>query len=159
MGRHWYTPSDYATRVEALAARTGAFGLGADVMTGFPGETERDHADTVALCEALPFTYLHVFPFSPRPGTAAERLPAPVPSDVSRARAAELRALADRKAAAYRASRSGSPADVIVEGQAGHRSGLTEDYLSVGLADAALPRGHRFVGNLTAADDGSLVAA
>lgn len=159
MGRHWYTPSKYADRVEALVARAGAFGLGADVITGFPGETARDHVDTVALCERLPFTYLHVFPFSPRPGTAAERLPNPVAPHLARERAAELRALADRKALAYAASRAGSTADVVVEGGAGNRSGLTEDYLSVALADSALPRGHRFVAQLTAAGDGSLVAA
>ena len=159
MGRHWYTPSEYAVRVEALAARAGAFGLGADVIAGFPGETDADHAHTLALCERLPFTYLHVFPFSPRPGTPAERLPDPVSPDRARARAAELRALAERKAAAYAASRAGTQADVVVEGRAGSRSGLTEDYLSVGLADATLPRGHRFVGHLSAGPDGSLVAA
>ncbi|MDE3172106.1 MAG: radical SAM protein, partial [Gemmatimonadota bacterium] len=74
MGRHWYTPDEYAGRVECLTARRAVFGLGADVITGFPGETDDDHARTVALCERLPFTYLHVFPYSPRPGTAATRL-------------------------------------------------------------------------------------
>ncbi|MHB1863480.1 MAG: MiaB/RimO family radical SAM methylthiotransferase [Gemmatimonadaceae bacterium] len=159
MGRHWYTPERYAQAIERVVAGRPVFGLGADVITGFPGETDRDHAATVALCERLPFTYLHVFPFSLRPGTAAERLPARVPDAVARARAAELRALADRKQAAYAASRAGTTADVVVLGAAGQRSGLTEDYLTVRLDDPALPRGHRFVARLHAVADGSLVAA
>ncbi len=159
MGRHWYTPSGYARAVERIASRCAAFGLGADVIAGFPGETDRDHADTVSLCEQLPFTYLHVFPFSPRPGTPAEHLPEPVRPGLAGARAAELRALAARKADAYAATRAGSHADVVVVGRGSNRHGLTEDYLTVGLADPALPRGLRFVGQLRAAADGSLIAA
>ena len=145
MGRHWYTARDYAARVESLVAGAGVFGLGADVITGFPGETTADHAATVALVRALPFTSLHVFPYSPRPGTAALRLPDAVPDSVSRERASELRQLATEKAAAYRARRTGGGADVIVIGHGnGHRDGLTEDYLAVDLSAPAPPRGARF---------------
>jgi len=158
MGRHWYTPEQYAQRIETLTAGCPVFGLGADVITGFPGETDDDHARTVALCERLPFTYLHVFPFSPRPGTAAVRLPDPVPPPVARVRAAELRAVADRKQAAYAVARGGGTADVIVIGRGPARTGLTEDYLTAALADPALPRGHRFVARLAAGPGGSLVA-
>lgn len=159
MGRHWYTPERYAQAVERLVADRAVFGLGADLISGFPGETDQDHAATIALCERLPFTYLHVFPFSVRPGTGAARLPNRVPDAVARARAAELRALAGRKQAAYAASRAGTVADVVVVGRAGQRTGLTEDYLTVRLDDPALPRGHRFVARLHAGADGSLVAA
>jgi threonylcarbamoyladenosine tRNA methylthiotransferase MtaB len=58
MGRHWYTARSYRARLEWLAARLPVFGLGADVIAGFPGETDADHAATVALIRALPFTYL-----------------------------------------------------------------------------------------------------
>lgn len=159
MGRHWYTPAEYAASIERLTAGIGPFGLGADVIAGFPGETDHDHEATVALCERLPFTYLHVFPFSARPGTPAERLPGAVPPAVARARAAELRALAARKGARYSASRAGGTADVVVVGRGNRRSGVTEDYLTVNLRDRALPRGVRFVAKLQAAPDGSLVAA
>ena len=74
MGRHWYTAESYGGRLEWLAARLPVFGLGADVIAGFPGETDADHRATLALLEALPFTYLHVFPFSVRPDAAAARL-------------------------------------------------------------------------------------
>src|SRR5690349_18640324 len=69
MGRHWYTAASYARSVERLAATRTVFGLGADIIVGFPGETRDDHRQTVDLVEQLPFTYLHVFPFSLRPGT------------------------------------------------------------------------------------------
>ncbi len=145
MGRHWYTPTSYADAVLALVAGTAVFGLGADLIAGFPGETEADHAASCALVERLPFTSLHVFPYSPRPGTAALRLPDEVPDAVRRARAAELRAIGARKAATYAGQRAGGEADVVVIGhEHGHRDGLTEDYLSVDLPDPAPARGARF---------------
>jgi threonylcarbamoyladenosine tRNA methylthiotransferase MtaB len=132
MGRHWYTAGSYAARLEWLAARLPVFGLGADVIAGFPGETDADHRATVALVRDLPFTYLHVFPYSPRPGAAAARLAAAVPSRVIRERAAELRALGEAKAVAHRAARRGAAADGVASGRAGGRVDvLTEDYLSV----------------------------
>ncbi len=130
MGRHWYTARTYRERLERLAERAGVFGLGADIIVGFPGETEADHRATVALVEALPFTYLHVFPYSPRAGTAAPRLGAA--SDAARERSAELRALAARKAAAHRAVRAGGRADLVLETRrGGWHDALTEDYVAV----------------------------
>jgi threonylcarbamoyladenosine tRNA methylthiotransferase MtaB len=152
MGRHWYTAGSYAAAVEKLAAACGILGLGADVIAGFPGETEEDHADTMSLVERLPFTYLHVFPFSLRPGTPAERLREPVSSGLAAHRAEELRELGKGKAAAYAASRAGGQADVVVIGAptARHeREGLTGDYLPVFLEDQTLPRGARFTATLS----------
>jgi threonylcarbamoyladenosine tRNA methylthiotransferase MtaB len=132
MGRHWYTAESYRARVEWLAERLAVFGLGADIIAGFPGETDADHRATLALVDALPFTYLHVFPFSVRPDTAAGRLPDPVPPPVVQTRARELRELGDAKARAYRARRTGQLADGVVTGRgAGQVEVLTEDYLSV----------------------------
>jgi threonylcarbamoyladenosine tRNA methylthiotransferase MtaB len=142
MGRHWYTASTYERAIAEIVDGVSVFGLGADVIAGFPGETEDDHRATMALVERLPFTALHVFPYSPRPGTAAERLGPPVRSNE---RAAELRALAARKAAAYRDARAGTMADAIAMGS---RSAMTEDYLTVDLADTTIPRGLRWRGLL-----------
>ncbi len=134
MGRHWYTAGTYSRRILELARRVQPFGLGADVIVGFPGESEADHRETVALVEALPFTYLHVFPYSPREGSAAPRLGPPPAPEVVRARSAELRALAARKASAHRASRHSQMADLVLEGrQGGLRDALTEDYVAVQL--------------------------
>jgi len=156
MGRHWYGRATYAAAVERIATSCAVFGLGADIITGFPGETAEDHADTVSLVEHLPFTYLHVFPFSLRPGTPAERLAHRVAPAVADARSSELRELGKRKAAAYASSRAGGRADVIAIGpaRADGREGLTEDYLTVTLSDASLGRGERFPARLRAGANG-----
>jgi len=132
MGRHWYTAESYRARIEWLAERLPVFGLGADVIAGFPGETDDDHHASLTLLHALPFTYLHVFPFSARPDAGAARLPDPLGAAVIAARARELRELSEAKAQAYRARRVGQQADGVVSGRAGGRVDvLTEDYLSV----------------------------
>ena len=141
MGRHWYSAASYSRAVERIATRVGTFALGADVIAGFPGESPSDHEATVALVVTLPFTYLHVFPFSMRPGTAAERLPDRVMPAVADARARELRAIGERLSAAHRERRLGQECDLVVMG-AGRREGLTEDYLTVDV-DPAVPRGSR----------------
>jgi threonylcarbamoyladenosine tRNA methylthiotransferase MtaB len=148
MGRHWYSASSYSAACVALAAGAPVFALGADVITGFPGETDEDHATTVALVNSLPFTYLHVFPYSARPGTAALKMDGDVPAVVSRERSAELRAIGEAKAAAHRAARVGGTADVIVIGEGSKREGLTEDYLTVSLADNSIARRSRFSARL-----------
>ena len=144
MGRHWYTAAGYASAVERLAARAPVFALAADVITGFPGERDEDHASTVALVDALPFTSLHVFPYSERPGTAAGRLPEPVAPRVARERASELRAIAAAKEQAHRRARAGGRADVVVVRDGPTSRGLTEDYLDVALGSGAPPRAARF---------------
>lgn len=145
MGRHWYDARSYASSIDRIVSRGSRFALSADVITGFPGETEGDHRQTVSLVESLPFTSLHVFPYSPRPGTAATRLGAAVPGSIARERARELREVADRKEIAYRKARTGGECDVVVTERG---KGLTEDYLSVAVADSTIPRRSRFRGRL-----------
>ena len=127
--RRWHTREQYRRRTLEIAGRVSPLGLGADVITGFPGETEADHEQTRALVEELPFTYLHVFPFSPRRDTVAASLPDPVPQRVAGERARELRELAHEKGRTHRESRIGTSATVVLEGDGG--TGLTEDYLRV----------------------------
>jgi len=130
--RRWHTREQYRRRVLEIADRIWPLGLGADVITGFPGETPIDHEATSSLIRELPFTYLHVFPFSPRDRTVAASLPSPVPQRVAGERSRELREMANDKGLAYKASRIGGPAVVIVEGKSG--TALTGDYIRVGLA-------------------------
>lgn len=139
MGRHWYTASAYRRRIEAIARSVQPLGLGADVIVGFPDESDADHRATARLIGDLPFTYLHVFPYSPRAGTAAPRLGPPPAAALVKERSAELRALAARKAEAHRAVRSGALADLVLESRrAGVREALSEDYVAVDLpADAS----------------------
>jgi threonylcarbamoyladenosine tRNA methylthiotransferase MtaB len=132
MGRHWYTAESYRARLEWLAERLPVFGLGADIIAGFPGEGDGDHRETVALVDALPFTYLHVFPYSERPGAASGRLGERLPPGAIRARARELRECGEAKARAYRARRCGQRADGVMCGRGdGKVEVLTEDYLSI----------------------------
>jgi len=156
MGRSWYTAATYRARLEAIAARLPVLGLGADVIVGFPGESERDFAATRALVESLPFTYLHVFPYSERPETAARRLGGAAPPEVQRERSLSLRALAEEKGTAYRGHRAGGHADVVVLRRVrGWYEGLTGDYLTVRLAaDAGGLR--RVRGALAADGNGAL---
>ena len=152
MGRHWYTKSTYAGAVERLVRDHGVFALGADVIAGFPGESEAEHRETVDFVRDLPFTYLHVFPYSARPGTAATRLPGQVDGVTARRRAQELRRTGEEKASAYRCARVGGPADVVVV-RGDRREGLTEDYLPVDLEGSRLPRGSRLTAHLAEGRD------
>ena len=133
--RRWHTREQYRRRALQIADRVAPLGLGADVITGFPGETGQDHAATRALVEELPFTYLHVFPFSPRSGTVAAQLVRedPVPQRVAGERSRELRLLAREKGLGYRRARLGEEARVVVEGEGG--SALTGDYLRVDIRE------------------------
>ena len=111
----WHTREQY--RVRALRLPSVSLGLGADIITGFPGETD-DIILLRALIEEIPFTYLHVFPFSPRKNTVAETLPGRVPQRVAGERARELRTLAQERGTLYR-GHSGTTATVVVEAEDG----------------------------------------
>jgi threonylcarbamoyladenosine tRNA methylthiotransferase MtaB len=132
--RRWHTREQYRVRALTIAERVQPLGLGADVITGFPGERDQDHESTRALVEELPFTYLHVFPFSPRADTVAASLTDPVPQRVAGERARELRELALEKGRVHRGHRLGGRASVVLEGDG--CSGLTGDYLRVAVRGA-----------------------
>jgi MiaB-like tRNA modifying enzyme len=97
MGRGHYRADGLARFCERLAAVWPLFGLGADILAGFPGESEADARATEDICRALAFSYVHVFPYSRRPGTVAASLPGQIPQAVKKERAARLRAIADGK--------------------------------------------------------------
>ena len=108
-----YSPQYYFDLVSRIRARIPDAGLGADVMVGFPGETDADFSATYQLIEASPLTYLHVFPYSSRPGTVAAGLPNHVPEHVSRFRAKMLRNLIARKNETFRRNMIGSEIEVL----------------------------------------------
>jgi threonylcarbamoyladenosine tRNA methylthiotransferase MtaB len=112
--RRPYTPSYYAELVRAIRARIEDAAIGADVMVGFPGETDDEFSETLKLIESSPLTYLHVFPYSSRPGTPAADMPAPVPSHVAQFRAKTLRRLIANKNEAFRSSLIGRELEVLV---------------------------------------------
>lgn len=115
----WYRAAHYARRVELIRERLPHAAIGADVITGFPGETTEDHGATMRFLEELPISYLHVFSFSPRPGTEAAALGEHGSLSEIHRRARELRALGQRKLAAFRAARDGSLLRVLTLGRQG----------------------------------------
>lgn len=144
--RRPYTAALYRRVVDRLTALFPRLGLGADVLVGFPGETEEDFGATVALVEALPFTYLHVFPYSARPGTDAAARTDRVDAATLTRRAAVMRALGEAKAAAFRRSLAGRVEEALVlERRArdtGELVGVTGHYAEVcfGGPDALMRR-------------------
>ena len=134
--KRWHSREAYRARALQVANAVSPIGLGADIITGFPGETDVDHEDTMRLVEELPFTYLHVFPFSPKDGTAASALPDPVPQRIAGDRSRELRALAQEKHRRHRTSRTGESSLVTLEAQG--RRALTGDYLRVDVEGAGV---------------------
>lgn len=134
--RRWHTREQYRRRVLEIADRVQPLGLGADIIVGFPGETEADHSLTRALVEELPYTYLHVFPYSVREGTAAADLPDRLPVHVAAERSRELREIGVSMGSAYAAGRADTEALVAVETET---NGLTGDYLRVRVTGSAIP--------------------
>ncbi len=127
--RRWHTREEYRVRALKIAEKFPYLGLGADIITGFPGEQEKDHQETVRLVEELPYTYLHVFPFSEKDNTVAAELSGHVSRQVSRERGTQLRKIAEDKNMKYRNSRSGGLSSVTLEQEG--RNAITEDYLRV----------------------------
>jgi threonylcarbamoyladenosine tRNA methylthiotransferase MtaB len=106
--------ADAARIVERLRRARPDIVFGADLIAGFPTETDRMFANTLAAIDDLGLTWLHVFPFSPRDGTPAARMPQ-VPPGVRRTRGRLLREAGDRARAAYLAGRVGGTTEVLVE--------------------------------------------
>jgi threonylcarbamoyladenosine tRNA methylthiotransferase MtaB len=158
----WYRAEHYARRVELIHDRLPNAAIGADVITGFPGETEADHAATLDFIMARPFTYLHVFSYSQRPGTKAASLSGQLPGHIIKTRARELRALADSKSAAFRRAQIGRTLRVLTlrrepDDDSDSTPGLSENYLQMRLP-VALPPNQFVDATVTHLEDRHLVA-
>ena len=127
-----YRPRHYAGRIQRARELMPDCAVGADVMTGFPGETEEEFEESRAFIEDLPFTYLHVFTYSERPGTAAAESAAQVPVEARKRRTRALRELSARKNREFRASMAGRTlsAVTIEDGSIA----LSGNYLKIELA-------------------------
>ena len=111
----WYTVEEYLAACDRIRAELDRPAFSADMLVGFPGETEAAFERTCATARAAGFSRIHVFPFSARPGTAAAGLPTP-PVEQVRERRARLAELGSEMAASYRASLDGSRDTVLFEG-------------------------------------------
>jgi threonylcarbamoyladenosine tRNA methylthiotransferase MtaB len=114
-----YRPWHYREKIENIRAAMPDAAIGADVMAGFPGETDAEFEETRRMVEELPFTYLHVFTFSARPGTPAATMPNQVPLRVARERNRTLRDLAAGKKGEFMRSFIGRELEAItLDGEA-----------------------------------------
>ncbi len=143
MSRNYRTPV-YREVIETLAARVPDVCVGADVITGFPGETAEKHAETRAFLGSLPLAYLHVFSYSPRPGTRAAALPDAVAAETIRARTNELRSLGARLGRSFRERQAGRVHEALVLDTAapdGSLRALTGNYIETLVPAGAAPAG------------------
>jgi threonylcarbamoyladenosine tRNA methylthiotransferase MtaB len=124
--RRPYTAEEYLELVRAVRQAVPDVGLTTDIMVGFPGETEEDFASTVQVVEAAAFSRLHVFPYSPRPGTPAAGFPEQVPSRVKEDRSQRLISLGHRLALNFHQQHLGRELAVLVEQE--HEEGLLAGY-------------------------------
>ncbi len=142
-----YTAVEYLAVVGELARRFPDAAIGADVIAGFPGESEAEFEETVAFIEHAPLTYLHVFSYSDRPGTKASQMKPKVSPDTIHERSLRLRALGERKNASFRATLRGTEQRVLVlreRDTAGRLVGITGNYVEV-LLDGEDELMNRFV--------------
>lgn len=135
-----YRATDFRALVERVRAVAPEAAITADVMVGFPGETEAEHAESLAFIREMAFAEQHVFRYSSRPGTAAARLPDDVPPQIKKRRSEEARALDAELRRAYKQRFLGRTMDVlweepapspVLEGKDLLWSGLTDNYLRV----------------------------
>jgi len=149
--RHWHIPMQsgcdevlqrmnrpydtffYRSVIEKIKSAQPDTAIGADVIVGFPGETDKQFEQTRAFIESLPLTYLHVFTYSARPGTAAARMPDQVSGQVRKERNHILRSISERKRAAFAQKMVSKQLEVVIEQSpevsGGMLKAITDNYL------------------------------
>ncbi|KPJ97941.1 MAG: hypothetical protein AMJ60_09910 [Desulfobacterales bacterium SG8_35] len=129
-----YSAEQFMEKVSRCKELLPAAAIGVDILVGFPGETEEDFQQTYELVTKLPVAYLHVFPFSKRPGTPAAKMADQVPAKIKEARVAVLRKLDHKKRTTFYGSRIGAVHPVLVEAEKsadGMAKGFTDNYIPV----------------------------
>lgn len=134
-----YLMKDVRDLVCAIRKQIPDAGIGCDLMTGFPSEGDLDFMATRGMLERDPFSRVHVFPYSERPGTPAAALPHVVPPEIRKARARDLSLIADKKRTAFATHFIGKATDIVVEDE-DTCSGWTSEYLWCSCPHAHLPR-------------------
>jgi threonylcarbamoyladenosine tRNA methylthiotransferase MtaB len=139
--RRPYLAQYYTDLIGKMRHRVPDAGIGADVMVGFPAETDEDHARTLELLETAPMTYLHVFPYSHRPGTASASLRPEVHGKIAQERGREIRELAARKNLEFRDSFVGKRLSVITLAQERNEppQAVSSNYLKVEIEEGSVP--------------------
>ena len=135
--RRRYRAGEFAALVTRIGERVPDCGIGTDVICGFPGETDEDFLRTFEHVERLPITYVHVFTYSPRPGSEAEHFAGEVPGEVRKRRTRALKRLSAEKHRRFAERHVGRTVKVLVEparrGGDARIGGWTDNYLKVDL--------------------------
>jgi threonylcarbamoyladenosine tRNA methylthiotransferase MtaB len=133
--RRRYTVRVFADRIRQIRKIIPDAGIGADVIVGFPGETSSDFEDTFSFLNEMPLSYLHVFTFSERPGTMAEKLPGKITQHEKEYRSKKLITLSSEKNRDFKNLNTGKQAEVLFESRRikGMITGFTGNYLKVEL--------------------------
>ena len=134
-----YTTKEVEELVRSIRRHIQDAGIGCDLMTGFPSESDLDFMATKGMLNRDPFSRVHVFPFSERPGTPAASMAGAVPPEIRRARAKELATIADAKRTAFAKRFIGKTTEIVVEDE-DSCSGWTSEYLWCSCPHAHLPR-------------------
>jgi threonylcarbamoyladenosine tRNA methylthiotransferase MtaB len=159
MGRR-YRAADFAAVIARCKKALPQAAIGCDLLVGFPGESEQLFENTKKFIESIVPAYLHVFPYSPRPGTAASKVPGHVHGREKQRRAAELRALSDTLRLTFYRRHLGETREILLEnerGEPGLRHGLTDNYISV-VTRSPLPAGSVVSARLTSISDHQVTA-
>ncbi len=131
-----YKAKDYRKKINNILYLFNDIALGTDIMVGFPGEKEPEFKNTKQLIKEIPFTYLHVFAFSPRPGTKADKLPEQIDEETKSLRSLSLRTIGDAKKREFILKNIGKVKHVIVEGKTCQGLiGTSDDYIKVLLSE------------------------
>jgi threonylcarbamoyladenosine tRNA methylthiotransferase MtaB len=143
-----YTTEEFRQRVTDIRKQIPDAAIGVDTLIGFPGETDEAFRNTYELIQELPVTYLHVFPFSARPGTPAARYPNPVAPDVIKARCEQMRRLGQAKRSEFFQNFIGKTLEILVESTrdaaTGRLKGISSNYIPV-LTDADEDQIHKLI--------------
>lgn len=151
-----YRPWHYAEKIRKIHEAMPEAAIGADVMVGFPGETDELFEESRSFIEHLPFTYLHVFTYSSRPGTPSAAMPDQIPVHIARERNRVLRELAAEKNLEFRRKFVGKTLEVITlqQGDDDWTEALSDNYLKVRLAGEYEPNRMLLIDIAAINDDG-----
>ncbi len=134
-----YTADDFRDKVALIRSRLDRPAITTDIIVGFPGETDADFGETLALAKEVAFAKMHVFVFSARQGTPAAKMQPKVPPELKKARSQTLRTLDETLQTQFRTQFLGETAQVLIETTAPHPAGRAERYFMVELPDSPHP--------------------
>ncbi|MBI4684178.1 MAG: tRNA (N(6)-L-threonylcarbamoyladenosine(37)-C(2))-methylthiotransferase MtaB [Nitrospirae bacterium] len=154
-----YSSRFYYSTINKILKQIHGVAIGTDVIVGFPGEGEAEFRNTYSLLESLPLSYMHIFTFSPRPGTAAAEMPDNTSSATKKERVHLLEALNIRKKTEYMNSQINETLDVIIEedGGDGTYCGRASNYLKIYMPATDCIRGSLIYVRVEGLKDGKLV--